>query len=441
MIHFITGNPGGGKSFFSVRQIIFELEHTERVIVTNLALDLEALAEYCQKQGIDYGLHLNQRIQKLDAEQVQHFYQYRGENRPPLPMIKTNMLEYEIPDFERVAQDDKGVFYAIDEVHLYYGARQWYKTGEQVIYYLSQHRKLSDDVFLISQHPDQVDKALKRLAQDWTYLRNLGQEKTLGFTAKNWLRRSTYLRQKAGKDGQSAQETGMVKLDISGICQLYKTNEGVGIVGRVDAKKESKVRGFPWWTAPFFFIAGIAALWLIIHFGFSGIRWGMRTALESKTDAVASSSVVEPPSVKEGGEEKNENSEIDRRINTLLGALSNRVDRLSDRRFESQRVFLSRVVILGSDRQWELSDGRVITPDAPSFRGGGEDWVFLQDLGMLRRRGLSRAPSFPQRQSVTDNKVEKETGTKNESLPIKDNGYSGLQTNQVRGDFERILLP
>jgi hypothetical protein len=46
MIHFVVGKPGGGKSYYAVRQLCHELLHGDRFIVTNLALNLDALADY-----------------------------------------------------------------------------------------------------------------------------------------------------------------------------------------------------------------------------------------------------------------------------------------------------------------------------------------------------------------------------------------------------------
>ena len=378
MIHFISGNPGGGKSYYAMRQILFELQHTTRSVVTNLALNMEEIAQYLHDQDIDIGAqHLKQRIRYLEEGEASKFYRYRVDGER-LPLVKKEGLDYEIVDYDQCK--DTGVLYVIDEVHTYFGSRQWFKTGEQVIWYQTQHRKLGDDVILISQHPEQVDKAMRRLAQDWSYLRNLGQEKTLGFVAPGWLRRSTYLKMKVGNDGQRAQETGMIKLDIEGLCKLYDTNAGVGITSRVDAKKESKVRGMRPWMAPILIIGGLIAAWLLLKGGLEGFKAGFRSVMGAKTEAI-----------KDAGFQQNTNVvSVPTPGRNDVGA----VPPVYTPAFPE--LFLVRVVIMGKLSRWELSNGYIVTPTTRGFIFGSEDWVHLEGLGRITKRAK------PMSQSKTD---------------------------------------
>lgn len=379
MIHFISGNPGGGKSYYALRQIIFELEHTKRGIVTNLAINLEAMAQWIHDNDKDIGdVHLSERIRFLNEGEAGKFYRYRVQ-KEPLPMVKKEGLEYEVPDYE--AAKDEGVLYVIDEVHTYFGAREWFKTGTVVIWYQTQHRKLGDDVILISQHPEQVDKAMRRLAQDWTYLRNLGQEKTLGFVAPGWLRRSTYLKMKTGNDGQRAQETGMLKLDVEGLCQLYDTNAGVGITARVDAKKESKVRGMRPWMAPVLIIGGLILAWVLMKGGFEVFKTGFKSLISGKTEAISDAT---------GFQKTNDVVQLPPLRDVDLGpAVLPPAPAFPD-------VFLVRVVIIGTKSRWELSNGYIVTPRTPGFLFGSEDWVQLEGVGRITKRAkplsINRTP-------------------------------------------------
>jgi len=356
MIHFICGNPGGGKSFYAVRQILFELQHTRRKIVTNLELRFENLQAYLSEQDWWQDGHVMSRIVHLPEASAKEFYRYRSND--PVPLVKKEGLDYEVPDFSRSAPE--GVLYVIDEVHTLFSSREWFKTGQVVIWYQTQHRKLGDDVILISQHPEQVDKAFRRLAQDWSYLRNLGQEKTLGFTAKGWLRRSCYLRVKTPGDGQHPQETGFIALDISGIGQLYDTNAGVGISGRGDAKKESKVRGLPYWSAPLIGIGLLVLAYFAIRGAVSGFKAGVRHVVGAG-DAVAAA--------------------------VMPGAVSNAAP-VEVHQVDRPRRELNSVLMIGTKARYFFSDGSVVDAGEPGFLAGGEDWVRLSD-GLYRKRKLA----------------------------------------------------
>jgi len=392
MIHFISGNPGGGKSFYAVRQILFELQHTDRVVVTNLALKLEALEEYLSKSEWWKGGHVLERVRLLKEEETKEFFRFRG--GAALPMVDNVSLGFAVPDFSGIAA--RGVLYVIDELHVHFGAREWFKTGQAVIWYQTQHRKLGDDVILISQHPDQVDKAFRRLAQDWTYLRNLGQEKTLGFTAKNWLRRTTYLRPKGLGDNQAAQETGLIRLDVSGLCQLYDTNAGVGILGRVDARKESKARGLPWWTAPLFALGVVFLIWLGINGVFAGFKFGMKKAVGVGSGAVHAmvGGSTNPPGV---------TGLSGRTVFSSAPVVTPAV-------VEAPR--LVQVVILGNQSRWGLSNGQSLRLGHPEFLMGGEDWVVTRSWGRLDRGILAENPvnwSTPLSQNETLTVSKKDT--------------------------------
>lgn len=415
MIHFVSGNPGGGKSFYAVRQILFELQHTRRLVVTNLALNLVRLGEYLSKQEWWTGGHVLDRVRLLTDDETKEFFRYRGPSA--LPMVDNVALGFAVPDFSAI--EARGVLYVIDELHVHFGAREWFKTGQAVIWYQTQHRKLGDDVILISQHPDQVDKAFRRLAQDWTYLRNLGQEKTLGFVAKNWLRRTTYLRPKGLGDNQPAQETGLIRLDVSGICQLYDTNAGVGIIGRVDAKSESKARGFPWWTAPLFAVAGLVAVWFGLNALFEGFKGGMKKMVSVGGDTVREMTL----------------GQVTNKAPAPVAVVATSGGQVAAVQLGT-RPALRRVVIIGQSSTWYLDNGERLRPGHPEFIIGGEDWVITRSWGRLDRiEVVSPGPvesPVPQNETLTVSKKDTDLPKRWSFPPRKEsNSSKSLNTNAL----------
>lgn len=139
----------------------------------------------------------------------------------------------DVPDFEDRAE--RGCLYVIDEVHVYFGARDWQATGGDATFFLSQHRKLNCDVVMITQHPEQTDKALRRLAQEYMSVRNLLREPILGFNLGTLFGAFRYVRtlNSPQSPNPAVFESGFVSLNPEEIGKLYDTTAGVGIAGRV----------------------------------------------------------------------------------------------------------------------------------------------------------------------------------------------------------------
>lgn len=251
-VNFISGKPGGGKSLYAMRLLLAELRLSKRKIVTNLCVRFEALNEYLGKQGIDLGeTHIRERVQVISEEQLPEFYRYRGAGPLPGAMVDGEFKT----DYSGIT--DAGVLYVIDEVHIAFNSRRWANTGRGVIYYLSQHRKLGDDVILVTQHVNNVDKQMRSMAQDYTYIRNLRKEKAGVFKLPGVFIRQTFLQ--PASEHARATETGSFTLDVKGVAACYDTAAGVGIHGRA-ADTLVKARGVHWLVFPVVLIALVFAL-------------------------------------------------------------------------------------------------------------------------------------------------------------------------------------
>lgn len=252
-IHFISGKPGGGKSFYGLKLIVEELADGHREIFTNVPINPGALAEYLAARYPERDLRVGERLRILSDDEVSEFWTYRpGAVRIPR-LTAPQWAAGGRPDYSGVSSADRGVMYVIDEVHNYFGARQWAETGRDVLFYLSQHRKLSDTVICITQAVNNVDKQFRSVTQDFTYLRNLSKESYGKFRLPGVFVRKTF--SSPPSDTSTPMESGTFRLDITGLAACYDSAQGVGIHGR-GADKSEKRRGLPW----FYFVGGFVGI-------------------------------------------------------------------------------------------------------------------------------------------------------------------------------------
>lgn len=289
-IHFISGKPGAGKSLYATQLVLQELQRSRRMILTNLALNVGRVCEYLQKTyGDDF--HARERIVILDPNEVGTFWLQTGHqklterievelsggksqkyidfSKRPAERVKVESVpSASTPEGRQVAtwtwERDPGVLYVLDELHEYFDSRRWAETGVDATHYLSQHRKLGDDVICITQSVQNVDKRFRGLAQDFTYVRNHSKESIpfLGgiFRSLDKFSRDTYLEPWTGS--QMAIETRWFGLDKDGIASCYATAAGVGVLGSV-ADVGRKRRGLhPVWVVVAL-IMGAIALWKV----------------------------------------------------------------------------------------------------------------------------------------------------------------------------------
>jgi hypothetical protein len=298
-IFYICGKPGGGKSYFAVHQICEELKSGKgRYIVTNVPLNMAELAEWCHK-NIKEEVNLAERIRILDDEETGEFWlfepHHKFEGRRTLKFGRRTM---EVPDF--TGRGLPGCLYVIDEVHNYFGARDWQATGSDCTYFLSQHRKMLCDVVLITQHPDQTDKALRRLAQEYMVVRNLSREPVFGFRIANFFRWTRMLNSPTSPN-PAAFNSGFLKLKAEEYGKLYDTMAGVGIAGRVSPSNEQRGIHWYWLGVPLALVVA-SFLWLYTHLGFVSqkLHNGFLGLFYHSTASVMAHPLVKIPSLPAG---------------------------------------------------------------------------------------------------------------------------------------------
>lgn len=228
----ISGRPGGGKSYYAVKLVLRALERTDGPVVTNLPLRLENIVKYFLKRGMDVAVY--DRVQILNDDQVPEFWRYRGNGIEPLPRVTNDDYKRGVrPDFDSVQPG--GVTYFIDECHDFLNSRNWQTTGAAVLYYISKHRHLGDDVYWITQSIKNVDSQFRSVTQDYTYCRNYAKEKFRGFTKGKYFTATTYLEPVgAGPNKPDPQESEKYKMERDiGACYYTSKQKLAADTGEV----------------------------------------------------------------------------------------------------------------------------------------------------------------------------------------------------------------
>lgn len=270
MITFVSGKIGSGKSALCCKWLLREYCEGTRAIVTNLPLLPEAFRRYaekhCRHTPADWEpggrLDTFTRIRILTEDQCHTFWRFREARgmRDGSP----DWITLPAPVESRTDFQDArgGVLYCIDEVHLIFPSRAWQKTGPAALHYLSQSRKLGDDVILASQFLNQVDVQLRQQSGDYVYVRNWGKEGLFGI----WRMPKKLSHGSYPFPGDAAGRPPPIPCNYRGsmtlsseVLECYDTAAGVGLSGKM-ADKNTGFRGLPLWTtaAPLALLAIVA---------------------------------------------------------------------------------------------------------------------------------------------------------------------------------------
>ena len=216
MIKIITGVPGEGKSLYATHLLVEELIDSNRHVVTNLPLNLEKLnLEFLKRYDVDC---ISDRITIVDDSQLTEIFTLEG------------------------LYPTEGRFFVLDEAQIPFNSRNWAKTGEGVLFYLSQHRKLGDDVICITQSAGNLDKQFRSVAQSFVRCRNHSTKRAGVFRGRKRFN-ANYFETELMK-GEVSYSNPYV---IDWRADLYDTASGTGIKG-TNADKNKKLKGISiWW--------------------------------------------------------------------------------------------------------------------------------------------------------------------------------------------------
>ncbi|MDR2982775.1 MAG: zonular occludens toxin domain-containing protein [Puniceicoccales bacterium] len=262
MINFLIGKPGDGKTMRAVRGMLMHLRSLDpRPIVTNIILkeefSVQWLVENSDRPSDFWYAYFKRQVFYLEEEQLTEFYRYRGD------LILTKDTDISVPSWG--GANDKfpafkfvktGVVYFIDEIHIPFSSYKGQDRGPQVSYYLSQHRHMCDDVWCITQHPDQVAVALRRLTFAYIQVRNMYRLKFGPFKMPGKFVEKHF--PEVPRRGQVAMLHESFPLEpLIGKC--YDTTASIGI-GANRAPELVKAKGIP---LNVLWVAGLVVLILI----------------------------------------------------------------------------------------------------------------------------------------------------------------------------------
>jgi len=307
----ITARIGGGKTLWSVIQIIKSLEKTDRLIVTDIPLVMSnasgrlwTIAEYCHmfiKRPID----VSKRIVYLDFEQAREFWRYvpadgydeayvseqlqsgkvayvesewkYGRSRLLCLPNKKNDVFKVVPDFAFRCGDvrgNRGIDYFIDEAHKKFPPLYYQTVGAACDWYVSELRRLDDNLFWITQHPEKVDKNFRRLTTEWFQVQNMSKSPlTFGMTIKDRFRWHWYSQSDMPSRLEKPTMSGWYSLDKKRrYHDLYDTMMTSSMSGNALLHGEKYHGRSPFVVIPIVIMVILVGAWTVPHvltFGFT----------------------------------------------------------------------------------------------------------------------------------------------------------------------------
>lgn len=294
-IEFICGKPGGGKSMYATKLIIDELIHGTRPVITNLALNLARLQEYLDELG--HQVHVADRVRLLQKEEITEFYLRRGVDFTlSLPPFGERFMDW--TPSQNDVRSAGGVMYVLDECHNYLHPNAFggvkLTPEHPLMQYSTQHRKLKDSCFLVTQSVENVHVQIRRLGQQFSYIRNLRKETFKGFRRGEGFSRTVYL-VPPSSDAAVPIDGDDFRLDVRGLASCYYTAGGVGIAAAGVGDGGSKKKGL---NLNWIYAFGAAALLVIGCVLWFGVRGATSHVLGTTVGVRAG--VVETPPVSSG---------------------------------------------------------------------------------------------------------------------------------------------
>lgn len=276
MLTICVGPNGSGKSLWAVHQLVKFLrdEKETRPIVTSLPLDMERLNEYVQQQMGEKAPAVFSRVIRIGPEEQRIFWRHRG--------IKLDWTDgtddgewgwkpivlgpFGDSTWKGEPGPGQGVIYILDEIQNTFGARSWQQTGPEFVAYQTQHRKFGDDTIAISPASALIEKQFRLLCKECVVLHNMYQERI------GWVKAPRKIVYRTFQNcppaiGEDHTTKGEFRIDREGLASCYRTEEGLGVVGRGNADKGKESKGLPVWAM--FTLLGVGCLfaWLVISQG------------------------------------------------------------------------------------------------------------------------------------------------------------------------------
>lgn len=281
MIRFVGGKPGAGKTLYSVVQLVEELRTTNRMIVTNMAIELHPWVDGGGKarKGLLASLHdrygstfdAEDRIHLLTDDEVQLFFLVRP--RRTAEGIVRERLELQEDKRFRAPVGMEGCCYFLDEAHEFWPSREWQKCGRSVLSWGSQQRRAGDDAWFLTQVIGNVEKQLRGVSQECTWLVNHRHQRLAVFRQPDMLSYRVYS-STPPPPSEAWLVMGKVKFDREWVYGIYNTAKGVGVHGTGKADIGVRAKGMHWSNVVWIFLA----FSVLLYFLNRGIQFGVGKA-------------------------------------------------------------------------------------------------------------------------------------------------------------------
>jgi hypothetical protein len=291
MITGVFGLPGDGKSYYMMIVLEEIITKTTLPIVTNIDVFTGEIAQCLHdKYGKSFDVH--SRFRFITKAQSKTFWRYRH----GYELQASGEGKNQTTNYDTMREDDPGCAYFIDEVHISFNARMWAQTGADALEYTSQHRKLGDELWLISQRPAQVDSQMRGLCAVYIAMKNLSHRNLkLGPFSFNFPRSlaamCTPTECKPGTKPDVVMWENTFKVDPKYYGSWYNTAAGVGMKGHGKADKDGpRKKGLS-----VYWLYGAAVVFILAACSLPFLaRKGVVVGMESRISAAAVS--LPPPS-------------------------------------------------------------------------------------------------------------------------------------------------
>ncbi|MFA5264423.1 MAG: zonular occludens toxin domain-containing protein [Opitutaceae bacterium] len=388
MITCITGKPGDGKTLFAVRELLETLVNSEKFVVTNIPLRLGSVREYVSKRRPD-AFDLDGRLKVIPDEEVYEFFRHRsgdlvlpwspdkdaGENASKR-IARPEFIERMKTIFGAIKGDpahQKPCAYFIDEAHNFFSAREWATNGRGLLYYASQHRHLHDEIFLITQVMENVEKQLRGLVSETHSVRNQLRRRIGPVKMRPVFRVKSFYGVPSGMSSKPFAESTF-ELDLKGVAGCYNTVGALGIHSKPEEKQNKGL--LPWWTLP---IGGaVAVVGIVAAF----IALPTLGAVAAKK-AIADVGPVIVSETKKSGQEAQAMASPQPVAQIAAKAPQSAANQPLAKRtdnpvFETQGIVARGYVMAKGRVNVILSDGTVLTENESELQGVGRNWIMVK---------------------------------------------------------------
>lgn len=178
----------------------------------------------------------------------------------------------------------RGIYYAMDEVHKKFPVRFYRETSMAVEDYLSESRKLSDQIDLFTQDPGKVDKLLRRNATEWVYVINGGMKRFfMGVRFPGRFRAWVWEQPDLPAAGDKPDYAINYRLDPAKRYHwLYRTMAGSSVSTDLVSESNVSVKGLHWSV----WIVALVVLMLVLRYSIPAIENSVSFAVHHGIKAV-----------------------------------------------------------------------------------------------------------------------------------------------------------